>query len=212
MHRQRTLFALLGMIALLFSGFKPQANQPVQDWRTRVDPWVLTSAAQGDTEFLVFLSEQADLSKAASLPTKAEKGAYVYQQLAAEAERTQGPVLRELAAADVPYQPYWVANMIWVRGGMDLVSSLASRPDVAHIYANPSVKFEEPSQAAGDEHAPGTPDAVEWNISQVHAPQVWSAGYTGQRRGDWRAGYRLSMESSGARQPLPRQQRDYRQP
>jgi len=38
----------------------------------------------------------------------------------------------------VEYKNFWVANMIWVRAGSDVVQALAQRADVAHIYANPA--------------------------------------------------------------------------
>ena len=73
--------------------------------------------------------------------------------------------------------------MIWVRGDMADVQALALRGDVAHIYANPAVHVDEPiaepAFAAGLQAA-AQPDAVEWNITRVGAPEVWAAGFTGQ--------------------------------
>jgi subtilisin family serine protease len=63
------------------------------------------------------------------------------------------------------------------------VQALALRGDVAHIYANPTVHVDEPiaepAYAAGPQAA-AQPDAIEWNITKVHAPEVWAAGFTGQ--------------------------------
>ena len=51
-------------------------------WQAKVDPWVLSKARGGaGTEFLVFLEDQAYLSKAELLPTKAEKGRFVVDAL-----------------------------------------------------------------------------------------------------------------------------------
>ncbi len=50
--------------------------------------------------------------------------------------------------------------------------------DVAHLYANPTVHFDEPVEIAAS--APDAPAAIEWNITKVNAPQVWAAGFTGQ--------------------------------
>ena len=44
------------------------------DWQAKVDPWVLETSAQGDTEFLIFLTEQADVSGAAQPADQARKG------------------------------------------------------------------------------------------------------------------------------------------
>ena len=174
--------SLMVLLILITSSFSvstaissPQPAQP-GPWQTKVDPWVLETATKGETEFIIFLAEQADLSGAASLKTKLEKGTYVYQRLTEVAARTQPPVLAALESLGVEHRPYWVANMIWVRASMDAVRSVAQRADVAHLYANPIVHFEEPSVQTG----PIQPDAIEWNIQKVNAPGVWAAGYTGQ--------------------------------
>ncbi|MDD5468349.1 MAG: hypothetical protein PHS96_11130, partial [Anaerolineales bacterium] len=110
-------------------------------WQAKVDPWVLDRAESGETEFLIVLSEQADLSGAASLKTKAEKGAYVYRRLTEVARRTQAPLLHELKRRGVPHRAFWVSNMIWVQGSPTLVQELARRKDVARLSANPHVRL-----------------------------------------------------------------------
>jgi subtilisin family serine protease len=146
----------------------------------KVSPWVLDKvAAEGKAEFIVLLAEQADLRGASRLETKAEKGAYVYKALTATASRSQGPLIKVLRALGVEYQPFWVANMIRVRGDSATLSLLAQRPDVARIHANPSVRLPEPLRESA-RRAPLTPMAIEWNISHVNAPAVWAAGFTGQ--------------------------------
>ncbi|MCB0230526.1 MAG: hypothetical protein KDH90_15630, partial [Anaerolineae bacterium] len=49
-----------------------------------------------------------------------------------------------LKAQGVEYRSYWVANMIWVRGGMDTVEAIARRADVARVNANPTVHMDGP--------------------------------------------------------------------
>jgi uncharacterized repeat protein (TIGR01451 family) len=141
----------------------------------KVDPWVLETASRGETEFLVMLREQADLRGVRMLSTKAEKGAFVFDALSSTAGQTQGPLLALLESRRAAHHAFWVANMIWVRGDRALLEELAARPDVFHIYANPTVHFEEPGRQPSS-----LPDTIEWNIIKVHAPDVWSLGYTGQ--------------------------------
>ena len=63
----------------------------------KIAPWVLERTANGqEAEFLVVLGEQADLSGADALKTKAEKGRFVRDALWKKAQETQGPLL-ELA-------------------------------------------------------------------------------------------------------------------
>ena len=145
-------------------------------WREKVDPWVLSTAEAGTTEFLVFLAEQADLGAAESLATKEAKGRYVFETLTATAERTQGPVLGALETLGVEHRPYWIANRVWVRGGLDAVEAMARRGDVARVHANPAVRLDEPVSTSERDDATET---VEWNISKVNADDVWALGHTG---------------------------------
>jgi serine protease AprX len=66
---------------------------------------------------------------------------------------------------------------VWVRGDLSVVTALAQRADVGHIYANPSVKLDVPVTQAP---AAPSPQAIEWNIALVGAPDVWALGYNGQ--------------------------------
>jgi hypothetical protein len=146
-------------------------------WQTSVDPWILETAdSLGETEFLVFLSEQADLSAANSLSTKIDKGNYVYETLTATAARTQPAVIAELEALGVEYHPFWIANMILVKGDMAVIEAMARRDDVSHLYANPEVKAVVPTP----EETIREMEAIEWNILMVNADDLWGEGFTGQ--------------------------------
>jgi subtilisin family serine protease len=151
-------------------------------WQQKVDPWVFESAAaatDGQTEFVVFLNEQAGVTGATALKTKSGKGQFVFRKLTETAARTQGPILKDLAALGLPHQAFWIANMIWVRGDLGVVQRMAARPDVGRICANPSVRVPQPA-AMKSPSALNTAASIEWNISKVRAPDVWSLGYTGQ--------------------------------
>jgi serine protease AprX len=166
---------ILSILSLLLGGVAAPAS--ATSWREKVDPWVLQTAAEGDTEFLVSLASQADLSAAQELPTKSEKGWYVYRTLTSLSERTQAPIIAELERLGLDYQPYWITNAIWVRGSLDAIRVLAERTEVAHLYANPSVKLD---VFVADSSPDAGPQGIEWNIAKVNAPDVWALGYTGQ--------------------------------
>ena len=189
MSRRITRTAVIAILICLLMGgvsYGAGAPAPIPPWQSKVDSWVLGTAEAGETEFLVFLSDQADLSAAAALPTKLEKGRYVYETLTQKAAATQGPLIAALKARGVAYRPYWVANMIWVRGDLATIQTLATRADVAQLYANPTVHMEEPARSpeVGPEAAAAAavlaPAAIEWNITQVNAPSVWTLGFNGQ--------------------------------
>jgi serine protease AprX len=188
MFRFRTLVPLICLFAIAFgapasaSSGAPRGalpNTPHQSWQHKVDPWVLFHTEQGAAEFLIVLTEQADLSGAEALGSKAEKGAFVHRALTGLAERTQTSLRKRLDALGVDYQPFWVVNMLWVSADRAVLQEMALRPDVAHIYANPLIAAPEPSVDANAAQAAAL-DAIEWNIALVNAPALWAAGATGQ--------------------------------
>jgi serine protease AprX len=184
----RTLF-LIGTLVLALGASAPPNGQVAASyfqngpaaWQTKVASQVLAQAAGGPTEFLVVLKAQADLSAAQGLPTKAQKGEYVYQQLSQLAARTQKPVIAELKTLGASYWPFWVTNMIWVRGDAAIVQAMAQRADVAHLEANPWVQMDlsQPAQTQIIQN-PTSTNSVEMSINQVNAPLVWASGFTGQ--------------------------------
>ncbi|MCA9967189.1 MAG: S8 family serine peptidase [Anaerolineales bacterium] len=183
MQKITHIIAIVSLTAVLLLATILLANQAQAEtavWSRKVDPWVLeTAVANQPTEFLVQLTEQADLNGVEALATKEEKGRLVYERLTAVAQRTQPPIVAILAAAQAPHRRYWISNMIWVRGDAALVQQLAQRADVARIVANPAVQIdplETPSRDALLQAAQG----IEWNLQQVNAPAVWEAGVTGQ--------------------------------
>jgi len=166
------LFALpAGVVPLGWSASTGSSNGKVS-WR------VLADTANGaQAEALVVLKEQADLSPAYTFKTKVEKGTFVYNALRTVANRTQGPILSLLKQRGVAYQSFYIVNMIKVTGDRNLIDELAARADVARIDANPLINAGLPSTEGKptDYAAQG----IEWNVSQVKAPDLWNLGYTG---------------------------------
>ena len=177
MHHQAVALVLLTAAAIAVAPAAVSAADGGSDWQRKVDPWVVDTATEGTTEFLVFLAEQADLSGADRQPDKLSKATFVFETLTELAKRTQGPLLEVLDARGVAHRPYWVANMVWVRGDLATVQAVAERSDVARVSANPAVRLELPlhSPSGGD----ASPETVEWNIAHVNAPDVWALGITG---------------------------------
>ena len=69
------LIALIAVLTLVSSGLSVAAPSAPADWQSKVDPWVLNTArSEGQTEFLVFLAQQADLSAAADPPHQTGEG------------------------------------------------------------------------------------------------------------------------------------------
>jgi len=79
-----SLFLGAAVIAAVGAIAAPRAARqgagPVSRMTTdKIAPWVMEHTVNGQrAEFFVVLADQADLSQAAALQTKAEKGRYVY--------------------------------------------------------------------------------------------------------------------------------------
>jgi serine protease AprX len=174
----RRIVGLVIVIVLFWlAAVAVSAGAPPTPWQEKVDPSVLAAAGQGETEFIIYLADKAEVSGAAFLPGKAAKGQYVYERLVQVAQRTQPAVIAELASLGVAYRPFWITNMIWARGNLAAVQAVAERPEVAAIYANPAMMMDRPVTV---EIIPAGPETVEWNIQQVNADDAWGLGFTGQ--------------------------------
>ena len=181
MYQPRRVNALV--LVLLCTAFIPSAvAAPAANSSSKIAPRVMTETANGGmTEALIVLSEQADLSTAATLPTKLEKGRYVVDALRAVANRTQAPIKALLDQRGIAYQSFYIVNMIKVTGDRNLIQELAARADVKQVDANPRVRTVLPIPSGVDEKA-NAPAGIEWNISRVNAPKVWAAGFRGEGR------------------------------
>jgi len=158
------------------------------DWRSKVDARVMAALSAGQTEFLIYMRDQANLSGAYALLTKEAKGRYVYEQLTRVAQATQVNVKRTLEQFSAPHKAFWISNSFWAKGDVTLVQAVAMLPEVAAIY--PSGK----GQIKLAEHASSTnstTDASTTNLTladpnpepgllRVNADDVWALGYEGQ--------------------------------
>jgi subtilisin family serine protease len=149
---------------------------------SKIATWVIDHTANGQqAEFIVVLADQADLSGAASLPTKAEKGRYVYTTLLTKAQSTQEPILQLLRDNGTEFQSFYIVNAILVKGARELANTLAARPDVARIEGNPVIHNDLPRpDVSSTSYGPRLPATIEQGIQYTHAPQVWALGFTGQ--------------------------------
>src|SRR6266550_4590024 len=146
----------------------------------KIAPWVMEHTANGQqAEFFVVLADQADVSGAASLPTKAEKARFVYATLLSKAQTTQEPILQWLRDRAIEHQSFYIVNAILVKGNREVAETLAALPDVARVEGNPSIHNDLPQPERAEE-APAQPATIEPGINYTHAPQVWALGFTGQ--------------------------------
>ena len=155
----------------------------------KIEPHLAATVAfGGNAEALIVLNEQADLSGAANLPTKLQKGQYVYAALREVAERTQAPIRKMLQERGIPFQSFYSVNMIKVNASRDQLYELAGREEVQRIDPNPRVHVGIPAPntlaiSTGLNSSVQTAQVaslgITWNVSQVKAPQAWALGFKG---------------------------------
>ena len=128
--------------------------------------------------FLVLLSEQADLSRAAGIVDRADRRRFVYETLRDHAEASQSDVRRRLRAAGVRFRPHFLVNLIEVEADRATALELAGRADVSRLAANRPAALSRPEPVAVARPRAGA--AIEPNIQKIRAPELWSQGFTGQ--------------------------------
>jgi PKD repeat protein len=183
MRTYRLVTTLLLVIPLLTAAWLPAAANPSGNQRQilaldKIEPLVLEElATHTQTDFFIWMAEQADLSPAYLLQTKQARGRFVFDTLRQTAQQTQGELRRFLDAQGVEWQPFYIANKILVRGGgRALALQVAADPRVSRLTANHRYQLDEPKV-----HVPlaQQPLGVEANVSFVHADDVWAMGYDG---------------------------------
>ena len=150
---------------------------------SKIAPWVMQHISNAQqSEFFVVLADQADLSAAANLQTKAEKGRFVFQTLFNKAQTTQGPILQWLRERGLEHRSFYIVNAILVKGTRDVAEALAARPDVARVEGNPRIDnhLPKPDSYIDVPSSLQQPATIEPGINYTHAPQVWAQGFTGQ--------------------------------
>jgi subtilisin family serine protease len=149
----------------------------------KIAPWVIGHTANDQhAEFIVILTDQADLRGTAALTSKVEKGRYVYHALKNKNQATQAPVLQWLRERGVEYHSFYIVNAVMVKGSREVAEALARRQDVARIEGNPQIKniLPQPDVISEAPSPAQRPDTIEPGITYTHAPDVWALGFRGQ--------------------------------
>jgi len=130
----------------------------------------------GETAVLVDFEARPDLSPALGMGWD-ERGRFVVAELQAAAQRSQGRVRAYLDGKGLPYQSFWIDNLILVpsvsRGVLD---DLLAFDEIEILRADRTMMVIEPVERS---EAPDGGRSVEPNIAHVHADQVWGQGITG---------------------------------
>ncbi|MGB8253283.1 MAG: S8 family serine peptidase, partial [Anaerolineaceae bacterium] len=109
------------------------------------------------------------------------QGKYLIDGLMAVATDTQKSARAYLESSGARYIPFWIANIIAVRGDRSVVDALARIPEVVLIEPDRAFAADLDAEKPGDVLS-GVSLAsamVQPNLTQVHAPEVWARGGTG---------------------------------
>lgn len=189
----KRILSLLLILALLMPATTAFAQEPVtellrpevQDVTTKLAEEVLAmDETDGLHEFLVEFNSTQDVIPTQPSPRLMNQG-YTEQQalqvgfvheLKNQAEQVQQPFVRYLDQANIEYETFFVANMMWLKTDYETMLTLADSPAVKHVYSNKKVHLS-PMSPASDTGADGT---IEWNVKQIGADQVWRQGIDGE--------------------------------
>lgn len=146
----------------------------------KVAPEVRAALNRGEKPaLLVSFTEQADTRGARLIKGKEAKARFVFDRLMATAQRSQARAMELLNEHNTGGNTLFIANALSVdAASSELVRQLALLPEVKHISADPWIFFHGPAETQGTSVAER--NGVEWGVAHVHAPEVWSLGFSGQ--------------------------------
>jgi hypothetical protein len=173
-----TLVLLLPLTASLPAAWPLAAIPSAAAILSKIEPAVLQELAlDGESDFIIWLPEKADLGPAYGMKAKEERGRFVLEALRGTAERSQRDLRQLLDAQGIDYRPFYIANKVLVRGGSrTALLNIAARPDVSRITANHRLELDEPL-VSPSMAIQGT--GIEPNIAFIRADQAWAAGADG---------------------------------
>lgn len=142
------------------------------NWESKVHPKVLESVRFEQTECIILMNEQIDVSEAKNLKTKKEKGAYVYNKLKNSAEATQINVRKILQENQIYYYPFIVVNAVATKLDYNTLMKIALLPEVDKILYN--TKIQVPNVVRTDEDYSNIERSTEWGVTKINADDVWN--------------------------------------
>ncbi|MEH7801880.1 S8 family serine peptidase [Bacillus pumilus] len=148
--------------------------------------------------FLIKMKEQTNTQKVAkeavskakkqkltAAKTQYTKRSAVVSELRATSEKTQEALLTYLQKEQKKKQvkeihSYYIVNGLAVTGTKEVMEKVAAFPEVDQVLPNETRQIHRPVDLKTKQKKQmKAVDGVEWNISQVHAPEAWALGYDG---------------------------------
>lgn len=148
--------------------------------------------------FLIKMKEQTNTQKVAkeavskakkqkltAAKTQYTKRSAVVSELRATSEETQQALLTYLQKEQKKKRvkeihSYYIVNGLAVTGTKEVLEKVAAFPEVDQVLPNETRQIHRPVDLKMKQKKQmKAVDGVEWNISQVHAPEAWALGYDG---------------------------------
>ncbi|MED1108944.1 S8 family peptidase [Bacillus pumilus] len=128
---------------------------------------------------------KAEKQKLTAAKTQYTKRSAVVSELRATSEKTQEALLTYLQKEQKKKQvkeihSYYIVNGLAVTGTKEVMEKVAAFPEVDQVLPNETRQIHRPVDLKTKQKKQmKAVDGVEWNISQVHAPEAWALGYDG---------------------------------
>jgi hypothetical protein len=173
--RHRWLIGALLLLAVLafpaFAGSTAVGTEAAGNPLAKVSPQVVQQiSANGKATFWAQMRQKADLSGAASIQNRTERGTFVLDQLRTVANQSQADLRALLTKRGADFQPFYISNAIRITAGEAVLQEVAAQPEVARILPSQTYRVPDPIKGKVEPKV----NTVEWNIADISAPQVWS--------------------------------------
>ncbi|HNY12685.1 MAG TPA: S8 family serine peptidase, partial [Candidatus Wallbacteria bacterium] len=109
------------------------------------------------------------------IPASPSRVNYVKKSLQAHARISQKPLIDFIKSLgqSIKAESLWITNAMVITGNRNIVSMIASRPEVDMVYLNATVTIGKPLPAK--RISPSKPDQIcEWNIETMNVPAIWT--------------------------------------
>jgi subtilisin family serine protease len=131
-----------------------------------------TSDPNEEISVIIIFTDKANLTFE-NVKDRGIHRASIIKALKNRAESSQHTITTYLKNKGIKHiRPLWIINGLSIKAPARIISTLAAYPGVENITQDSIIKA--PQVLQGNSSSP------EWNITMVHAPTLWSMGFSGQ--------------------------------
>lgn len=123
----------------------------------------------------IILNQRGKVNNANQFKIKADRGKFVHEELVKAARQSQTEVIEILEQKGIPYQRFYVVNMIVTNLDLTTAKEIARLSTVKSIIPNSKISLLEPIK-----NEDASLRTIEWGVQKIRAPEVWAMGFTGQ--------------------------------